>query len=183
VLAHHKVDTKGSNREKALAEALKRPVVRSDIAKVLRFRLDAWCETDPARQIQNQLDALQPLDSVYDIANPNYVKQHYPKDSLIHHASTNKRTIANMLVPSGIKPNSYKSPNGPRRPGLPEKIRSRDYVVYLALAMLDGSFDYAGADNLTQDYRYTDPLNRVVIHKAGIKQHRTTADLILYGEC
>ncbi|HUP26312.1 MAG TPA: hypothetical protein VM124_01535, partial [Candidatus Limnocylindrales bacterium] len=110
VLAHHKVDIKGSNREKTLADALKRPVVRSDIAKVLRFRLDAWCETDPARQIQNQLDAVQPLDSVYDIGSPNYVKQHYPKDSLIHHASTNKRTIANMLVPSGIKPNSYKSP-------------------------------------------------------------------------
>lgn len=183
VLHHHKVNISYGEPNEVLATALKNLTIRKDVGKALRYRLDAWCAADPAQEIEAQFNATTPLEEYFDISDPKYVKHHYSTDSLVHYASTNKRTVANMKVPSGVKTNKYKSPNGPPRPGLPQSLPSKDYVVHLALAMLDGSFDYASEDRLTQDRRHTDSKNRVVIHQSDISQHRTAARLILYGEC
>lgn len=180
LLLKHGIDASAADMVK-IAVALKStsdPTIRVEAAEILRARLDAWCDAQPALRISNQFWAQTRLEEHSGLRDSNFVKTNYPEDSLVHFASSEARTVANSLVPNGALSNRQKVPKSGDHPSY---LSSRDYVVRLALAMLDGSFDAANQEDLYNDIRFTDEASRVLIHEARIAQHRTAANMILYG--
>ncbi len=154
-----------------------KPEVRSAIKKLLKDRLLAWAEENPAQRIKSEYGARQRLDSH---SSPHGLTHgRVQSDSLVDHALTEKRTIANLLIPlddNGPKSSSKRN----RKTDDRAHLRSYEYAVNIAYDII--ADDWGVEEDLYRDVRYTDKDRKVLIHEAQIAQHRTTARLLVNGE-
>ncbi len=81
-----------------------------------------------------------------------------------------KLAVRSYVLPERVARNGQKSPNWPGYESIPN-MRSQEYVALLAIAKLDGTFNYEG---YLQDSVQTDDSGNVVLG-----QHRAAADFIL----
>lgn len=81
-----------------------------------------------------------------------------------------KLAVSSYVLPERVARNGQKSPNWPGYESIPN-MRSQEYVALLAIAKLDGTFNYEG---YLQDSVQTDDSGNVVLG-----QHRAAADFIL----
>jgi hypothetical protein len=160
------------------------PKVREYASWVLRHRLDAWCAANPADAVQRQAGAFTKIDQSLGIDRvraERLQKVHGP-DSMISAAATDRKLISNTLPPSHVKANMNKTPKSYTKFNLPSGMRSREYVVALSLAMLDGSFDFGEEERTYQEVHYTNDERNVRVHQIVIAQHRTSAGMIIDGQ-
>ncbi len=160
------------------------PKVREYATWVLRNRLDAWCSASPAEQVSTQMGAHIKVEESLGIdrVRAERLQKQYGPDSLISGAATDRKLISNTLVPDRIRLNKNKSPDSYALHNLPKNLRSRDHVVGIALAMLDGSFDYGQEERIYGSETLTNDERNVRIYKIHAAQHRTAAGMIIDGQ-
>ncbi len=154
--------------------------VRKTLKQLIKQRVRALVSENPAGRIQNHYDAYKKVDSHF---SPHGVSHSIGQgDSLNDYVFTEARTVANMLVPEGVRSNRNKvSYKLHRRSDDPANMGSHDYVTNLAYDMLANDFDYGKNDSLVDERKYIDPHSKVLLHSVGIAQHRTAAHIVTYG--
>ncbi len=155
------------------------PEARQVVKQLIRDRLNAWITEHPAQSLQLYFGADQKLDTHLE---PSGLARNPKGNSMLDYAFSNKRTIANLLIPEGVARNRSKQSSKRHKRG-DDKVHlaSREYVTNIAFDLLSG--DFGDEEGLYGDVRYIDGANNVIIHAANIAQHRTAARLLVYGDC